>query len=145
ALIEEKPWVRRKEFLALNPAGTLPVLLAEGDVPVVGAAVIAEYVDETRGVFKRDKRLFAEDSFERAEIRRLIDWYLVKAESYAPRAPTSASTSNTPTGSPVPATGWPARGSPMPTWPRRPCCRCSTISARSTGASTMRRANGTSG
>jgi glutathione S-transferase len=43
--------------------------------------VIAEYVDETRGVFKRDKRLFAEDSFERAEIRRLIDWYLVKAEA----------------------------------------------------------------
>ena len=37
ALIEEKPWARRKEFLALNPAGTLPVLLAEGDVPIVGA------------------------------------------------------------------------------------------------------------
>src|SRR5690606_20471526 len=29
-LIEEQPWVRRKEFLALNPAGTIPVLLAEG-------------------------------------------------------------------------------------------------------------------
>ena len=54
ALIEEKPWTRRKEFLALNPAGTLPVLLAEGDVPIVGAHVIAEYLDETRGVLKRD-------------------------------------------------------------------------------------------
>jgi glutathione S-transferase len=31
ALIEEKPWMRRPEFLALNPAGSLPVLLAEGD------------------------------------------------------------------------------------------------------------------
>ncbi|TIT73218.1 MAG: glutathione S-transferase domain-containing protein, partial [Mesorhizobium sp.] len=61
ALIEEKPWTRRKEFLALNPAGTLPILLAEGDVPIVGAMVIAEYLDETRGVLKRDKRLFAED------------------------------------------------------------------------------------
>src|SRR5690554_6753151 len=71
ALIEEKPWVRRKEFLALNPAGNVPVLLAEGDVPIVGATVIAEYVDETRGAYKRDKRLFAEDPFERAEIRRL--------------------------------------------------------------------------
>ncbi len=40
ALIEERPWTRRKEFLALNAAGTLPVLLAEGDVPVVGAAVL---------------------------------------------------------------------------------------------------------
>ncbi len=81
SLIEERPWQRRREFLALNPAGTLPVLLAEGDVPVVGASVIAEYVDETRGVFKRDKRLFAEDPFERAEIRRLCDWYLDKAEA----------------------------------------------------------------
>jgi glutathione S-transferase len=45
ALIEEKPWVRRKEFLTLNPAGTLPVLLAEGDVPICGAFVIAEYLD----------------------------------------------------------------------------------------------------
>lgn len=80
ALIDEKPWQRRQEFLALNPAGTVPVLLAEGDVPIVGAQVIAEYVDETRGAFKRDKRLFAEDPFERAEIRRLTDWYLGKAE-----------------------------------------------------------------
>ena len=75
ALIEEKPWTRRKEFLSLNPAGTLPVLLAEGDVPIIGAQVIAEYLDETRGVLKRDKRLFAEDPMERAEIRRLVDWY----------------------------------------------------------------------
>ncbi|HWK15750.1 MAG TPA: glutathione S-transferase family protein [Rhizobiaceae bacterium] len=85
ALIEEKPWVRRKEFLALNPAGNLPVLLAEGDVPIVGASVIAEYVDETRGAYKRDKRLFAEDPFERAEIRRLIEWFLDKAETEVTR------------------------------------------------------------
>ncbi|MDP3895255.1 MAG: glutathione S-transferase family protein [Mesorhizobium sp.] len=85
ALIEEKPWARRKEFLNLNPAGTLPVLLAEGDVPVVGASVIAEYVDETRGVLKRDKRLFAEDPIGRAEIRRLADWYLVKTEGEVTR------------------------------------------------------------
>ncbi|MBO6724641.1 MAG: glutathione S-transferase family protein [Rhizobiaceae bacterium] len=80
SLIEERTWQRRPEFLSLNPAGTVPVLLAEGDVPIVGAPVIAEYVDETRGAFKRDKRLFAEDPFERAEIRRLTDWYLGKAE-----------------------------------------------------------------
>ncbi len=85
ALIEEKPWARRKEFLSLNPAGTLPVLLAEGDVPVVGAPVIAEYVDETRGVLKREKRLFAEDPLDRAEIRRLCDWYLGKADQEVTR------------------------------------------------------------
>ncbi|QPC88551.1 glutathione S-transferase family protein [Mesorhizobium sp. NBSH29] len=85
ALIEEKPWLRRKEFLALNPAGTLPVLLAEGDVPIVGASVIAEYLDETRGVLKRERRLFAEDPMHRAEIRRLADWYLTKAETEVTR------------------------------------------------------------
>ncbi len=78
ALIEEKPWTRRKEFLALNPAGTLPILLAEGDVPIVGASVIAEYLDETRGVLKRER-------MERAEIRRLTDWYLAKTESEVTR------------------------------------------------------------
>ncbi|TIX54366.1 MAG: glutathione S-transferase family protein, partial [Mesorhizobium sp.] len=66
-------------------AGTLPILLAEGDVPIVGAVVIAEYLDETRGVLKRDKRLFAEDPMERAEIRRLTDWYLNKAEGEVTR------------------------------------------------------------
>lgn len=85
ALIEEKPWARRKEFLTLNPAGTLPVLLAEGDVPVVGAAVIAEYLDETRGALKRDRRLLAENPIDRAEIRRLAEWYLIKAEGEVTR------------------------------------------------------------
>ena len=84
-LIEEKPWQRRKEFLALNPAATLPVLLAEGDQPVVGAAVIAEYLDETRGALKRDRRLLAENPLDRAEIRRLVDWYLVKTEGEVTR------------------------------------------------------------
>lgn len=84
-LIEEKPWLRRKEFLALNPAATLPVLLAEGDQPIVGAPVIAEYLDETRGVLKRERRLFAEDPIDRAEIRRLVDWFLSKTESEVTR------------------------------------------------------------
>jgi glutathione S-transferase len=85
ALIEEKPWTRRKEFLALNPAATLPVLLAEGDAPVVGASVIAEYLDETRGALKRERRLFAENPMDRAEIRRLADWFLTKTEGEVTR------------------------------------------------------------
>jgi len=81
ALIEERPWARRKEFLALNPAATIPVLLAEGDHAIVGATVIAEYIDETRGALQRQRRLMAEDSIARAEIRRLVDWYLVKMDN----------------------------------------------------------------
>jgi glutathione S-transferase len=84
-LIEELPWNRRKEFLAINPAGSLPVLLAEGDVAIVGATVISEYLDETRGILKRDRRLLAENPMDRAEIRRLVDWYLVKLDSEVTR------------------------------------------------------------
>jgi glutathione S-transferase len=84
-LIEEKPWTKRREFLQLNPAGTLPVLLAERDQPVPGAFTIAEYVDETRGALNRDKRLLAEDPLGRAEIRRLAEWFLVKMENEVTR------------------------------------------------------------
>lgn len=85
ALVEEQPWLRRREFLALNPAATLPVLLAESDEPIVGAIVIGEYLDETRGVLKREKRLMAEDPLARAEIRRLVEWYLGKLEAEVTR------------------------------------------------------------
>ncbi len=32
-LVEERAWERREAFLALNPAGTTPVLFAEGMPP----------------------------------------------------------------------------------------------------------------
>ena len=48
-LVEERTWERRTEFLKLNAAGTTPVLLEEGMPPAPGAALIAEYLDETRG------------------------------------------------------------------------------------------------
>jgi glutathione S-transferase len=84
-LIEEKPWTKRREFLQLNPAGTLPVLLTEREQPVAGAFVIAEYVDETRGIMQRGHRLLAEDPMGRAEIRRLSEWFLVKMENEVTR------------------------------------------------------------
>src|SRR5580658_8347749 len=48
-LVEERTWERRADFLALNPAGLTPVLVEEGAPPVPGAAIIAEYLGETRG------------------------------------------------------------------------------------------------
>lgn len=84
-LIEEYEWARRREFLALNPAGSIPVLLAERELPISGALVICEYLDETRGAFKRDQRFFPESPLERAEVRRLLDWFLYKFESEVTR------------------------------------------------------------
>lgn len=79
-LIEEQPWEKRRDFLALNPAGTLPVYVDDSMRALCGATVISEYLDETHGVLKRDRRLLAEDPFQRAEIRRLTEWFLVKME-----------------------------------------------------------------
>ncbi len=79
-LAEEQPWENRRDFLALNPAGTLPVYVDDSMRALCGAAIISEYLDETHGVLKRDRRLLAEDPFQRAEIRRLTEWFLQKME-----------------------------------------------------------------
>src|SRR5262249_24332858 len=62
-------------FLTLNPAGTTPVLVADGQPPVPGAAIIAEYLDETRGAEMGNKRLMPQSSAERVEVRRLMAWF----------------------------------------------------------------------
>lgn len=74
-LVEERPWERRKEFLALNPAGTTPVAVDEGGLAVPGAALIAEYLDETRGAKLGERRLLPEDRINRIEVRRLASWF----------------------------------------------------------------------
>ena len=80
-LVEEQPWEKRREFLALNPAGTLPVYLDDNMRSLCGPYVLAEFLDEAHGVLKRDRRLLAEEPFQRAEIRRLTEWFLQKMEN----------------------------------------------------------------
>lgn len=77
-MVEELPWARRPEFLQLNPAGTLPVLIADAEEPVSGWYPISEYLDETRGIMMRDRRLMPDYPLDRAEARRLTDWFLIK-------------------------------------------------------------------
>ena len=75
-LLEERAWERRTEFLKLNPAGTTPVLLEEGMPPVPGAAIIAEYLDETRGrELPQKQRLMPAEPGGRVEVRRLMSWF----------------------------------------------------------------------
>ncbi len=72
-LVEERVWERREEFLALNPAGTTPVLIEDGVPPVPGADIIAEYLDETRGETLGQLRLLPRDVGVRIEVRRLMN------------------------------------------------------------------------
>ncbi|MEO1142986.1 MAG: glutathione S-transferase family protein, partial [Pseudomonadota bacterium] len=81
--LEEKPWERRPEFLRLNPAATLPVLMVEEENFLCGPEVIGEFIDETLGVMAREKRLMPENSLARAEVRRLIQWFLNKFDQEA--------------------------------------------------------------
>jgi glutathione S-transferase len=81
AMTEETPGERREEFLLLNPAGTLPVLVDDDATAVVGAQAIAEYLSETRGGRLGEPKLMPGAPAERAEVRRLADWFLGKMEA----------------------------------------------------------------
>ena len=74
-LVEERAWERRQAFLALNPAGTTPVLIDEGRPAIPGAAIIAEYIDETHGAKMGERRLLPTTVGERIEVRRLMAWF----------------------------------------------------------------------
>src|ERR1700684_4387998 len=76
-LVEEKAWDRRREFLLMAPEGATPVML-DGPPSLWGAEVIAEYLDETRGLGLGDRRLMPQDPLARAETRRLMHWFNVK-------------------------------------------------------------------
>ena len=74
-LVEERAWERRPEFLKLNPAGNTPVLVEEGAPPVPGAAIIAEYLCDTRGDKLAEFRLMPREPGSRVEVRRLMHWF----------------------------------------------------------------------
>lgn len=77
-LIEERPYERRREFLMLDPAGTVPVLVDDMGTVIPGAGVIAEYLDETLGHRLGLRRLLPEAPIARVEVRRLVNWFNVK-------------------------------------------------------------------
>lgn len=70
----EKAWERRPEFLALNPAGEVPVLIEPDGTVLAETASIAEYLDEVH----REKILLGLNPVDRAEVRRLAAWFDVK-------------------------------------------------------------------
>jgi glutathione S-transferase len=74
-LVEERPWERRAAFMTLNPAGTTPVLIADDTPAIPGAAVIAEFLDETHGPAMGDRRLLPTTMDDRIEVRRLTAWF----------------------------------------------------------------------
>ncbi|TAF15770.1 MAG: glutathione S-transferase family protein [Alphaproteobacteria bacterium] len=69
-LVEEPAWEQRPQFLAMNPAGELPILIDGDGRCVCGSYAIAEYLDE--GYHVGD--FIGTTLDERAEVRRLVAW-----------------------------------------------------------------------
>lgn len=75
---EELPWEWRPSFLALNPSGDLPVLELGDSIVLSGAYAISEYLGEMSRRASPDERLldlFPGADIDRAEVRRLVDWF----------------------------------------------------------------------
>lgn len=67
----ERVWERRQEFLALNPAGKVPVLV-EGDGTVLADSyAICEYIEETHP----EPPIIGRKPLFRAEVRRIVAWF----------------------------------------------------------------------
>lgn len=66
----EEPWKYRPEFLAMNPAGELPVLEEPDGHILCGHRPICEYIDEITS-----RPLFGAYARDKAEVRRLCDWF----------------------------------------------------------------------
>lgn len=73
-LVVEKVWDRRPEFLALNPAGQVPVLVEENGRAIPESSAIVEYLDEVC----QTRTLIGFDPASRAETRRLVAWFDLK-------------------------------------------------------------------
>ncbi|PCJ03266.1 MAG: glutathione S-transferase [Alphaproteobacteria bacterium] len=67
----EKTWERRTEFLAMNPAGDLPLLVEKNGTILSNSQVICEYLDEVYP----EINLIGHDPVQRAETRRLVNWF----------------------------------------------------------------------
>jgi glutathione S-transferase len=74
ALREERVWERRAAFLDLNPSCEVPVLVESEGATVVGAVPAAEYLDETTP----GETLIGIGAPHRAEVRRLVAWFMNK-------------------------------------------------------------------
>jgi glutathione S-transferase len=71
-LVRESPWLRRDEFVDMNPTGQTPVLRdAAAGITLIDSVVICEYLEETI----EKAPMISGTAVNRAEIRRLVAWF----------------------------------------------------------------------
>jgi glutathione S-transferase len=70
-LVRESPWLRRDEFMDMNPAGQTPVLVEDRTGTVLlDSGAICEYFEETI----EKSPMIPGTAVNRAEVRRLVAW-----------------------------------------------------------------------
>jgi glutathione S-transferase len=67
----ENVFERRDEFLSLNPAGEVPVLVEADGSALSGSDAICEFLDEVHP----EPPLLGRQAMQRAEVRRLVQWF----------------------------------------------------------------------
>jgi glutathione S-transferase len=72
-LVHENFWERRKEFIAMNPSGNMPVLFDNSNgSSVCCSSGIVEYIEEKH---HEVRNFLGDNPVKRAEVRRLQDWF----------------------------------------------------------------------
>ena len=71
-LVRESPWERRDEFLDMNPAGQVPLMIDPArKILLMDSMAICEYLEET----VEKASMINGTAVNRAEIRRLVAWF----------------------------------------------------------------------
>ncbi len=70
-LVSENYWERRREFLAMNPAAQVPVLIDTDGNKFAESTAICEYLEDVYS----DIALIGKNPSDRAEVRRLAGWF----------------------------------------------------------------------
>ena len=72
-----KPWTREPHLLEINPAATVPILVDDGEPPIVGVLAVIHAIED-RYSPSAVAGLFPAQSRDRAEMWRLLEWLLIK-------------------------------------------------------------------
>lgn len=86
SLVEDKPWTWPEDLLAINPAGALPVLITGDNEAICGSYAISEWLSDDvvrehpdtpseEANAARQGSVFPGPARDRAEVRRLVDWF----------------------------------------------------------------------
>ncbi len=67
----ENTWERNHDFIALNPACEVPVLVEPDGTALSGSSVICEFLEDT----DTEPALIGGNAMEKAEVRRIVDWF----------------------------------------------------------------------